>query len=164
MIKIRRLIAVSVLVSMSCANPPVDPKKFDAVDGAARAVQSDLTENDGNGSSPLSMLLQHLEREVAALDGRTNGRQEAAVLRAYASATEAYKYVLRFQLLERDAVKGMVLLSGSNRPIASRYGFPMENRGGGRWVNWKAALKILSDKADADLADAQRLLSNEGEK
>jgi hypothetical protein len=44
--------------------------------------------------------------------------------------------------------------------VAARYGVPMENRGGGRWVNRKIAMKILSDKADADLAEAHRLLSN----
>jgi hypothetical protein len=120
-------------------------------------VQTDLGENGRMGSSQFSMLLQRLEREISALHGRTNGRQEADVLDAYTSAAEAYRYFGRFQLLERDAVKGMVLLSGSNRPVASRYGFPMESRGGGRWVDRKAAMRTLSEHADVAVRHAREL-------
>jgi hypothetical protein len=81
------------------------------------------------------------------------------VLDAYRRAYENYEYFLRFKLLEREAVEGMVLLTGRNRPIASRYELPMESRGGGRWVNRQEAMRVFSDQAEREITAAATLLT-----
>jgi hypothetical protein len=53
----------------------------------------------------------------------------------------------------------MVLLRGSNRPVASRYGLAMEERGGGRWVNRSIAMKVFREEAVRELGMATSLLS-----
>lgn len=159
MIKARALCIGLVVACIGCANPPLEPQKFDGVDYAALAVQTDIKTTAGSGSTQFPALLHAFEAELSRLERRTSGTREAAAAEAFAAAAEAYRYLLRFKLLERDAVGGMVLLSGANRPIASRFKFPMENRGGGRWVNRRTAMTILSDSADAALVDAHKLLA-----
>jgi len=53
----------------------------------------------------------------------------------------------------------MLLLTGANRPIASRYGLPMESRGGGRWVDRTAAMRTFAEKAATELDRAGELLT-----
>jgi hypothetical protein len=118
----------------------------------------DVNATNGLGSSRFPELLRQFQAETAALNGRTHGRNETILLKAYADANDSYRYFLRFQALERDAVGGMVLLSGPNRPIASRFGLPTENRGGGRWVNRKTAMRVFIDQAEAELTHASRVL------
>jgi hypothetical protein len=155
-----RLLCVWVVFgSIACSNPTLDRVQFEAVDRAGQSLRLDVNTNEGLGSSRFPELLEQFHAEIAALDGRTTGRSEAAALGAYAAASESYGYLLRFQRLDRDAVGGMVLLTGSNRPVASRYGLPMETRGGGRWVNRRTAMKMFAEQAEAELSNANRLLS-----
>jgi hypothetical protein len=154
----RALLMLFVAGCTACRDQSVDQKKFEAVDHAGQILQTDLIAGGGSPSAHFAVSLDEFQAEIARLDSRTNGRQESAALKSFAAAAEAYRYLLRFQLLERDAVQGMVLLSGSNRPIASRYGFPMENRGGGRWVNRKTAMKMLSESASVALREAHTQL------
>ena len=139
--------------------PGLNPAKFQAVERAGQLLQQDVRAAGGRGSSRFPELLEQFQGEIAALDGRTNGRNEADALKAYVAARDSYGYFLRFQRLDRDAVGGMVLLTGANRPIASRYELPMENRGGGRWVNRIAAMETFIEKAEAELNTASRLVN-----
>ena len=117
-----RLIAVAAvsmaLSGAACADAPIDPARFQGIDRAARSVQLGL--NTSAESPRIPELLEHFQNEIAALDGRTSGRREAAALDTYASAAESFRYLLRFQRLDRETVGGMVLLTGANRPIAAR--------------------------------------------
>ena len=151
--------AATVVGCLACGDSGVDPKKFDAVDAAAQSLRADVHAHSGAGSARFAELLEALQTQIAAVESRVSGRQEKALLKAYAEAAEAYKYFLRFRDLDRDAVGGMVLLRGANRPVALRFGIPFEERGGGRWVNRKTAMDIFAAKADAGLANTVRLRS-----
>jgi hypothetical protein len=137
----------------------VDATKFDRAGAAAAALRMDVANSGAEGSARFDELLKQFRAEIAALQERTSGRREQAVLEAYRRAYENYDYFRRFKVLERDAVGGMVLLRARNRPIASRYKLPMENRGGGRWVNRKDAMKVFSDQAEREMTTAASLLS-----
>jgi hypothetical protein len=102
--------------------------------------------------------LKGFETAIADADRRVSGGREKAALRSYADAAQTYRYFRRFRDLDRDAIGGMVLLRGSNRPVAFRYAIPFEERGGGRWVNRKKAMDIFAAKAAAELAAASRLV------
>lgn len=71
-------------------------------------------------------LLQRFQAALTAVNGQTSGRREAAAVEAYAAASDAYKYFLRFRLLDVDAVQGMVLLRGGNHDVAARYGLSID--------------------------------------
>jgi hypothetical protein len=152
------LCAYAVLGCIACGVPTLDQAKFQAVDRAGQSLRLDVNATNGLGSTRFPELLRQFQAEIAALNGRTHGRNETNLLKAYADANDSYRYFLRFQALERDAVGGMVLLSGPYRPVASRYGLPMENRGGGRWVNRKTAMRMFIDKAEAELTHASMVL------
>jgi hypothetical protein len=154
--------ALSVCVALgcvACGTATIDRAKTQAVDRAGQLLRQDVSATGGMGSPRFPELLQQFHAEITALHGRTHGRNEANVLKAYAAANDSYRYFFRFQALERDAVGGMVLLSGPNRPIASRYGLAIENRGGGRWVNRKTAMSMFIERADAELTNATRLVN-----
>jgi hypothetical protein len=149
------------LSCFACVNNGIDRNKFGGVDASADALRAEVSQSGGSGSSRFPELLTRFRTEIAALDGRTAGSRERAVLSAYAHAAEAYEYFWRFELLEREAIGGMVLLRGRNRPIASRYQLPMANRGGGRWVRRQDAMKTFSDRAERELTTAVALLAGE---
>jgi len=153
------LCAACLVSCLACVTNGIDRNKFRGVDASAEALRADVSQSGGSGSSRFPELLKRFRSEVAALDGRTAGSRERAVLSAYANAADAYEHFSRFKLLEREAIGGMVLLTGRNRPIASRYQLPMENRGGGRWVHRQDAMKILSDHAERELTIAATLLA-----
>jgi hypothetical protein len=151
--------ASAALVCAACADSPIDAAKFQAVDRAARSVQLELTTSSDSGSPRIAQLIERFQAEVAALDGRASGQREARVVSAYAAAGESYRYLLRFHRLEREAVGGKVLLTGANRPIASRYELPTESRGGGRWVDRTTAMRTFAERAATELDHANQLLA-----
>ena len=150
--------AAGVVGCLACGHSGIDAAKFDAVRAAALALRTDVGAAAGGRVSHLPELLRAFQAEVAATESRVSGRDERAVLRSYANAADAYKLVLRFEQLEREEVRGMVLLRGANQPAALRYGVPFEERGGGRWVNRKTAMKVFAASADAALSEAARLV------
>lgn len=154
----RTLCAVSVLVCASCGESRIDATKFSRVNATAAALKSAATDEGGSGSPEFGDVLMRFREEISVLEARISGRGEASVLAAYERAAENYQYFLRFERLDRDAVAGMVLLTGPNRAIASRYKLTMENRGGGRWVDRVDAMKVFSDQAERELATASQLL------
>lgn len=83
-------------------------------------------------------------------------------MNAYTHAIDAYTHFLRFQLLDVDAVQGMVLLRGGNHDVAARYRLSIETRGGGPWVNRRQAMSIFLDEAERDLSEATRIVMGNG--
>lgn len=150
---------MGALGCLACGESSVDATKFENANAAAGALRADVTDSGAEGSPQFDELLNRFRAEISALEDRTSGRRENAVLEAYRRVYENYQYFLRFKRLEQDAVNGMVLLRAGNRPIASRYQLPMENRGGGRWVNRKNAMKVFSDQAERETTTAANLLS-----
>src|SRR5437868_676464 len=119
---VRALLIVCVMTSVACGDVRIDKTKFENVNTAAEALTRDVIDTGGVGSAQFPKLLDQFRREIATVRGRLDGHREGAVLDAYTAAAETYSYFLRFRLLEGEAVRGMVLLRGSNRPVASRYG------------------------------------------
>ena len=149
----RTMAAGLLLACLACSASTLDPQKFEALRTDAQSVQADIRSGDGS-SSRLPELLRRLDAEIAATGRRVTGRQEHAALAAYADAAEAYRYVLRFRNLDRETIGGMLLLRGSNRPIALRYQVPFEERGGGHWVSRTTAMDTFARSADAAFAKA----------
>jgi hypothetical protein len=151
---IGRIVAAGTIFGcLACSASSLNPQKFEPLRAAAQSVQTEIHSADGS-SSQLPELLRRLDAEIAATGRQVTGRQEKAALAAYTDAAEAYRYVLRFRSLDQEAVGGMLLLRGSNRPIALRYQVPFEERGGGRWVNRKTAMDTFARAADAAFARA----------
>ena len=147
----------SLTACIACSGAGIDPVKFDAVDAAAQALRAEAHANDA-GSARFDDRLKGFETVIADASRRVSGGREKAALRSYADAAQTYQYFRRFRDLDRDAIGGMVLLRGSNRPVALRYAIPFQERGGGRWVDRKKAMDMFAAKADAELAAAFRLV------
>lgn len=153
----RAFAIASLMACIACRGSNIDPRTFDAVDAAGQALRAESYTNDA-GSSRLDDRLKGFETAIAEADRRVRGGREKAALRSYADAAQTYRYFRRFRDLDRDAIGGMVLLRGSNRPVAFRYAIPFEERGGGRWVNRRKAMDIFAAKAADELAAASRLV------
>ena len=107
---------------IACSDPGVvDATKFTAVQAAAQSVRAEMHANGGGGSATCADRLRDLKAAIAAAGSHVVGRQEKAALSFYADAAHTYEYFLRFRDLEGDGVGGMVLLRGSNRPVALRH-------------------------------------------
>jgi hypothetical protein len=153
----RAFAIASLTACIACSGSGIDPLKFDAVDAAARALRAEAHTNDA-GSTRFDDRLKGFETAIADADRRVSGGREKAGLRSYAAAAQTYQYFRRFRELDRDAIRGMILLRGPNRPVALRYAIPFEERGGGRWVDRKKAMDMFAAMADAELAAASRLV------
>jgi hypothetical protein len=155
---VKRAFAIAGLtVCFACHGSGIDPTKFDAVDAAGQAVRA-AAHTDGGGAARFDERLKGLDAAIADARKRVGWHEEAAALEAYAGAAQTYGYFARFRDMDRDALGGMVLLRGSSRPVALRYGIPFEERGGGRWVDRKKAMELFAAKADAELVAAYRLV------
>jgi hypothetical protein len=140
------IVTVGVIGTHACGHSTFDPKTFEAVRAAAELVRADA------GADRQRLL----DAEISRAQGQVRGGEEKAALESYARAAEAYKYLLRFRAMDPEAPGEMVLLRGANRPIAMRYGIPIQERGGGRWVSKKVAVEIFAAKASEALEDARR--------
>ena len=52
---------------------------------------------------------------------------------AYTDAANAYRYFLRFRVLDLDADSTQILLKGPNLEVATRYKLPLDSRNGAKW-------------------------------
>ena len=153
-----RNVAIAGLITcIACGPSAMDPAKFDAVDAAGQALRAESHTHDAEPAR-LDDRLNAFETAIADAGRRVSGGREKAALEAYADAARMYRYFRRFRDLDREAIGGMVLLRGSNRPVALRYAIPFEERGGGRWVDRKKAMGMFAAKAEAELAAAFRLV------
>jgi hypothetical protein len=155
---IRLALAMGVAGCLACGESRSDPHLFDAVAAAAESVRSDVGDHSRAGSAHIVERLRAFDAEIAAIEHHVRGRRDKTAMNAFAAGAEAYKYWLRYRDLDAGAAGDMILLRGANRPIAFRYGIPIEERGGGRWVNRKIALRMFAAKADAELNAAMQLV------
>jgi len=132
----------SLAACIACSGSGIDPMKFDAVDAAGQDLRAEAHTND-TGSARFDERLKNFQTAIADADRRVSGGREKAALTSYADAAQMYQYFRRFRDLDRDAIGGMVLLRGANRPVALRYAIPFEERGGGRWVDRKTAMDMF---------------------
>jgi hypothetical protein len=161
------LVMVVAMVTSGCGDQ-VDQKKFDALYRAGKAVEVDVG-NSGSVRVPASeQLLEQLNTEMSLLEGRTAGEKEAAALRAYGSAGEAYKSFLaiRYLDLQGDAVDGRMLLGDGWVAVGSKFNFavvPAPTDATDKYkfyfVDVGEAVTALLAAVKKDLGEANRLVN-----
>jgi hypothetical protein len=149
------LVAACAVV-ISCGG--VDQQKFDRIYKAGKALQTEVESNSGLPRPQSRDLLKEFDAEIAALSDHTIGKRESEALQAYADAANAYRYFLRFRVLDLDVDSSQILLKGPNLEVATRYKLPLDSRSGGKWVNRAQAVTILLQAGDQRLSDANRLV------
>jgi hypothetical protein len=149
------LVAACAVV-ISCGG--VDQQKFDRIYKAGKALQTEVESNSGLPRPQSRDLLKEFDAEIAALSDHTIGKRESEALQAYADAANAYRYFLRFRVLDLDVDSSQMLLKGPNLEVATRYKLPLDSRSGGKWVNRAQAVTILLQAGDQRLSDANRLV------
>jgi hypothetical protein len=147
--------AVCALVA-SCAG--VDQQKFDRVYKAGAALQAEVQSNSGPPRPQSRDLLKEFDTEIAALTDHTIGTRESEALQAFADSANAYRYFLRFRVLDLDTDSSQILLKGPNLEAATRYKLPVDTRNGSKWVNRAQAVTILLQAAEQRLNDGNRLV------
>jgi hypothetical protein len=141
---------------VSCGG--VDQQKFDRVYQAGKALQTEVETNSGLPRPQSRDLLKEFDTEIAALTDRTIGRRESEALQAYADAANAYRYFLRFRVLDLDTNSSQILLKGPNLEVAARYKLPVDSRNGAKWVNRAQAVTILLQAGEQRLNDGNRIV------
>jgi hypothetical protein len=149
------LVAACAVV-ISCGG--VDQQKFDRIYKAGKALQTEVESNSGLPRPQSRDLLKEFDAEIAALSDHTIGKRESEALQAYTDAANAYRYFLRFRVLDLDVDSSQMLLKGPNLEVATRYKLPLDSRSGGKWVNRAQAVTILLQAGDQRLSDANRLV------
>jgi hypothetical protein len=149
------LVAACAIV-MSCGG--VDQQKFDKVYKAGKALQAEVESNVGLPRPQSRDLLKEFDAEIAALGDHTIGKRESEALQAYTDAANAYRYFLRFRVLDLDVDASQIQLKGPNLEVATRYKLPVDSRNGARWVNRAQAVTILLQAAEQRLSDGNRLV------
>lgn len=153
--RLMALVAACAVV-ISCGG--VDQQKFDRIYKAGKALQTEVESNSGLPRPQSRDLLKEFDAEIAALSDHTIGKRESEALQAYADAANAYRYFLRFRVLDLDVDSSQMLLKGPNLEVATRYKLPLDSRSGGKWVNRAQAVTILLQAGDQRLSDANRLV------
>jgi hypothetical protein len=155
----RRPTALAALcVFVAACGGGVDQQKFDAVNKAGNALQAEV-QSSGTASRPEARdRLKEFDVAIEALRDRTIGIREADTLKAYADAADAYRYFLRFRVLEPEEGTTQILLKGPNIEVATRYKLPVDTRGGAKYVNRAQAITILLQAAEQHLNDGNRIL------
>jgi hypothetical protein len=155
---VNRLLALvaACAVVISCGG--VDHQKFDRIYKAGKALQTEVGSNSGLPRPQSRDLLKEFDAEIAALSDHTIGKRESEALQAYTDAANAYRYFLRFRVLDLDVDSSQILLKGPNLEVATRYKLPVDSRNGAKWVNRAQAVTILLQAGDQRLSDANRLV------
>ena len=150
-------VAAACAILVSCGGG-VDQQKFDRVYKAGKALQAEVESNTGLPRPQSRDLLKEFDTEIAALGDHTIGKRESEALQAYADAANAYRYFLRFRILDLDADSSQIQLKGPNLEVATRYKLPVDSRNGAKWVNRAQAVTILLQAAEQRLNDGNRLV------
>jgi hypothetical protein len=155
----RRPTAIAALcVFVVACGGGVDQRKFDAVFKAGSALQAEV-QSSGAALRPQSRdRLKEFDAAIEALRDHTIGIHEADALKAYADAADAYRYFLRFRVLEPEEGTTQILLKGPNIEVATRYKLPVDTRSGAKYVNRAQAITILLQAAEQHLNDGNRIL------
>jgi hypothetical protein len=139
----------------------VDKQKFDPVINAGKVVAADVESTHGQVGSEFRDHLKQLDTEVEALQGKTIGRQEVDALKAFTEAADAYRYFLRFRVLDLEKDSTQVQVKGPNLEVAERYKLPIDNRDGSKWVTRAQAITMLLQAGEQRLTDGNRLVNGQ---
>ena len=139
----------------------VDKQKFDPVIKAGKVVAADVESTRGQVGSEFRDHLKQLDTEVEALQGKTIGRQEVDALKAFTEAADAYRYFLRFRVLDLEKDSTQVQVKGPNLEVAERYKLPIDNRDGSKWVNRARAITLLLQAGEQHLTDGNRIVNGQ---
>lgn len=152
------LIAACALV-VACGG--VDKQKFDALVKAGKVLQNDVESTHGQVGPEFRDHLKQLDTEVSTLQDKAIGRREVDAVKAYTEAAEAYRYFLRFHVLDLDKDSLQVQVKGPDVAVADRYKLPVDSRSGAKWVNRAQAVTILLQAAEQHLTDGNRLVNGQ---
>jgi hypothetical protein len=139
----------------------VDKQKFDPVIKAGKVVAADVESTHGQVGSEFRDHLKQLDTEVEALQGKTIGRQEVDALKAFTEAADAYRYFLRFRVLDLEKDSTQIQVKGPNLEVAERYKLPIDSRDGSKWVNRAQAITMLLQAGEQRLTDGNRIASGQ---
>ena len=139
----------------------VDKQKFDPVIKAGKVVAADVESTHGQVGSEFRDHLKQLDTEVEALQGKTIGRQEVEALKAFTEAADAYRYFLRFRVLDLDKDSTQIQVKGPNLEVAERYKLPIDTRNGSKSVNRAQAITMLLQAGEQRLSDGNRLVNGQ---
>ena len=153
------VLAAACALVVACGG--VDKQKFDPVIKAGKVVAADVESTHGQVGSEFRDHLKQLDTEVEALQGKTIGRQEVDALKAFTEAADAYRYFLRFRVLDLEKDSTQVQVKGPNLEVAERYKLPIDNRGGSKWVNRAQAITLLLQAGEQHLTDGNRLVNGQ---
>jgi len=152
------LIAACALV-VACGG--VDKQKFDALVKAGKVLQNDVESTHGQVGPEFRDHLKQFDTEVSALQDKAIGRREVDAVKAYTEAAEAYRYFLRFHVLDLDKDSMQVQVKGPDVAVADRYKLPVDSRNGSKWANRGQAVTILLQAAEQHLTDGNRLVNGQ---
>jgi hypothetical protein len=153
--------AFTAACAFAAACGGVDKQKFDPVIKAGKVVAADVESTHGQVGSEFRDHLKQLDTEVEALQGKTIGRQEVEALKAFTEAADAYRYFLRFRVLDLEKDSTQVQVKGPNLEVAERYKLPIDTRNGSKSVNRAQAITILLQAGEQRLADGNRLVNGQ---
>jgi hypothetical protein len=153
------VLAAACALVVACGG--VDKQKFDPVIKAGKVVAADVESTRGQVGSEFRDHLMQLDTEVEALQGKTIGRQEVDALKAFTEAADAYRYFLRFRVLDLEKDSTQVQVKGPNLEVAERYKLPIDNRDGSKWVNRAQAITLLLQAGEQHLTDGNRLVNGQ---
>ena len=155
----KRLIALLAGCALVAACGGVDKQKFEAVSKAGKELQAEIPSSNSLPPPQFRDRLKQLDAEIAALQGRAIGQQEVDALKAFSEAADAYRYFLRFRVLDLDAADtSQIQVKGPNLEVANRYRLPVDTRNGSKWVNRGQAVTILLQAGEQRLNDANRIV------
>ena len=148
----------------------VDQKKFDALYRSGKAIEVNLENSSAVRAAASGQLLKAFKTEISLLQGRTRNENEAAALKAYSDAADAYKAFLDVRELDfrGGSREGRLLLGDGWVAVASKFNFAIEaapwapaDKYKFYWVNVGDAIEALLSAAKKNLAEASRLVNGQ---
>jgi hypothetical protein len=136
----------------------VDKQKFDAAVKAGKVLQADIESTHGQVGPEFRDHLKQFDTEVSSLQDKAIGRREVDAVKAYTEAADAYRYFLRFRVLDLNKDSTQVEVKGPNLEVAERYKLPIDSRNGSKWVNRAQAVTFLLQAGEQHLTDGNRLV------
>ena len=161
-------VVVSAIFSSGCNR--VDQKKFDALYRSGKAIEVDLENSSAGRVVASEQLLKAFKTEISSLQGRTGNENEAAALKAYSDAADAYRAFLDVRDLDlrggsRD---GRLLLGDAWAAVAAKFNFAVEaapwtpaDKYKWYWVSVGDASEALLSAAKKNLTEASRLVNGQ---
>ena len=159
MANLQRTIALIAACAFVVACGGVDKQKFDAAVKAGKVLQSDVESTHGQIGPEFRDHLKQFDTEISALQDKAIGRREVDAVKAFTEAGDAYRYFLRFRVLDLNKDSTQIEVKGPNLEVAERYKLPIDTRNGSKWVNRAQAVTFLLQAAEQHLTDGNRLVN-----